>query len=78
MKPIFSIYDQFLSYFPTNVHWLVSLFLAVLLVVGIYKVLRRQLVYLVLLVILLPASAPILKNVWEKILEVLRFLLTKK
>lgn len=78
LKPLYSIYDQFLGFFPQRLHGLISLFLAVLLILGIYKVLRRQLVYLILLVILLPASLPILKNVWTQILEILRFLLSKK
>ena len=78
MDSIYSIYTQFLSYFPEKVHGLVSLFLGILLIVGIYKVLRRQLIYLVLLVILLPASVPILKNIWEQILEFLKFLLSRR
>lgn len=78
IQSIYSIYNQFLSYFPDKVHGLVSLALAVLIVVGIYKVLRRQLVYLILLVILLPASVPILRNIWDQILEILKFLLSKK
>lgn len=78
LDPIYSIYNQFLGYFPENVHWLVSLGLAALLVFGIYKVLRRQLVYIILLIVLLPASVPILKNVWEQVLEFLKFLLARK
>ena len=75
---IYSIYDQFLSNFPKHLHGLISLFLAGLLIFGIYKVLRRQLIYLILLVILLPASVPILKNVWVQLLEILKFLLSRR
>ncbi len=78
LDTIYSIYNQFLSYFPPKVHGLVSLGLAILLILGIYKVLRKQLIYLILLIILLPASVPILKNIWEQLLELLRFLLSKK
>jgi len=77
LDPIYSIYNQFLSYFPDNLHGVVSVALAILLVFGIYKVLRRQLVYLILLVILLPASVPIVKNIWELILTFLKFLLSR-
>lgn len=77
LESLFAIYNQFLGYFPTQVHWAVSLFLAILLALGIYKVLRKQFVYLVLLVILLPASVPILKNIWEQVLELLKFLLSR-
>lgn len=75
---VYSLYNQFLSYFPEKVHGLVSVALAVLVVIGIYKILRRQFVYLILLVILLPASLPILKNIWSGVVEILKFLLTRK
>lgn len=75
---IYGIYNQFLGYFPSSLHGLISFALGILLVVGIYKVLKRQLIYLVLLVILLPAAGPIMKNIWEQLLEVLKFLFTKK
>lgn len=78
LQSIYSLYNQFLNYFPPKVHGLVSLFLAILLIYGIYKVLRKQLIYLVLLVILLPASVPILKNIWEQLLEFLKFLLSRR
>ena len=78
LQNLYGIYDQFLSYFPSQLHGWVSLALAILLVVGIYKVLRRQMIYLILLVVLLPASVPILKNVWEQVLEIMRFLLSRR
>ena len=78
MQSIYSIYEQFINFFPPNLHGWVSLVLAVLLILGIYKVLRRQLIYLILLVVLLPASVPIMKNIWEQLLQLLRFLLSKK
>ena len=75
---LYSVYNRFLSYFPENIHWLISLFLAALLVYGIYKVIRRQFIYLILLVILLPASVPILRNIWQELLEILKFLVGDK
>ena len=78
LQSIYDIYSQFLSYFPDQLHPWVSLALALLLVVGIYKVLRRQLVYLILLVVLLPASVPILKSVWQQILGIIKFLLSRR
>lgn len=75
---IYALYGQFLSNFPPNTHGWISLALALLLVFGIYKVVRRQLVYLILLVVLLPASVPILKNIWEQLLEFLKFLISRR
>ncbi len=78
MDQILSIYNQFLSYFPTNLHGLVSLVLAVLIAIGVFKVIKKDFIYIILLVILLPASVPILKNIWESLSAIIKFLLTKR
>jgi hypothetical protein len=78
MDQIFSIYNQFLNYFPQNLHGIVSLALAVLIVIGIFKVIKKDFVYIILLIVLLPASVPILKNIWDSAVNVIKFLLTKR
>jgi hypothetical protein len=78
MDQIYGIYNQFLSYFPENLHGIVSLGLAVVIAIGIIKVLRREFVYIILLIVLLPASVPILKNIWASIYNIIQFLLDKK
>jgi hypothetical protein len=78
MDQILSIYNQFLNYFPSNLHGLVSLALAVLIAIGVFKVIKKDFVYIILLVILLPASIPILKNIWESVSGIIKFLLTKR
>jgi hypothetical protein len=78
MQEIYSIYNQFLSNFPSSMHWLVSVALAVLLVVAIYKTLKRNFIWIILLVILLPASVPILRNIWQTAVEFIKYLLTRQ
>ncbi len=78
MDQIYDLYNRFLSYFPTNLHGIVSIALAALIVYGIIKVLRRDFIYIILLIVLLPASVPILKNVWESLVNIIKFLLAKK
>ena len=78
MNQIYSIYNQFLSYFPKELHAIVSLALAALIVVGVLKVIKKDFIYLVLLIVLLPASVPILKNIWESLSNIVKFLLTKQ
>jgi hypothetical protein len=78
MDQIYSIYNQFLSYFPENLHGIVSLALAAVIAVGIIKVIKREFVYIILLVVLLPASVPILKNIWESVYNIFMFLLNKQ
>ena len=78
MDQIYSIYNQFLGYFPANLHGVVSLALAVVLAIGVYKVIKREFVYIIVLIVLLPASVPILKNIWASLSNILQFLLAKK
>ena len=78
MDQIYSIYSQFLSYFPENLHGIVSLALAALIVIGVFKVIKREFIYIILLIVLLPASVPILKNIWESLSNIIQFLLMKK
>ena len=73
-----SIYNQFLSFFPDNLHGVVSLALAILIAIGIFKVIKRDFVYIILLIVLLPASVPILKNIWESLANIINFLLARK
>jgi hypothetical protein len=78
MDSIYQIYQQFLSNFPPSIHPLVSIGLAVLIIYGIIKVVQRDFVYIILLVVLLPASLPILKNIWASLASIITFLLGKK
>jgi hypothetical protein len=78
MSEIYSIYSQFLGFFPNGTHWIVSLVLAVFLVVAIFKVIKRNFIWIILLIILLPASVPILHNIWESVVQLIKFLLTKR
>jgi hypothetical protein len=78
MDQIFSIYSQFLNYFPSSIHVIISLSLAALIVIGVFKVIKKDFIYIILLVVLLPASVPILKNIWDSALNIIKFLLTKR
>ncbi len=75
MSEIQSLYLQFLTNFPENLRPVVSIALAVLLLYSVFKVIKKEFVYIIALVVLLPASVPILKNVWQGILAFVKFLL---
>jgi hypothetical protein len=78
MSEIYSIYNQFLGYFPDSMHWLVSVVLAALLAFAVFQIVKRNFIYLILLIVLLPASVPILKNIWEGAVQVIKYLLTRQ
>ena len=78
MKQVYDIYNQFLSIFPHGMQWVVSIVLAVLLVYAIFKILKKNFIFIIVLVILLPASVPILMNIWQNLVILVKFLLTKR
>lgn len=75
MSEIQNLYLQFLSNFPARLQPIISLGLALLVIYSVFKVIRKDFIYLIALVVLLPASVPILKSVWEGILAFVKFLL---
>lgn len=77
LDQIYSLYYQFLGYFPVQYHGIISLALAVLLVVAIFKVIKKNFVFIIVLVLLLPQAVPILKTVWESVLQLLQFLIKR-
>lgn len=77
MDGIYQIYNQFLSYFPAGLHGLVSFLLAILIIYGVIKVIQKDFVWIIALIILLPASVPILKNIWDSLAHIINFLLAK-
>lgn len=73
-----SLYLQFLSNFPVTLRPLISIGVAILIVYSIFKVIKKDWIFLIALVILLPASQPILQSVWQGIVAFIKFLLNTK
>jgi hypothetical protein len=78
LADIQSLYLQFLNNFPATLRPLISIGLAVLIVYSIFKVIKKDWIFLIALVILLPASQPILQSVWQGIVAFIKFLLNTK
>ncbi len=75
MEALEELYQNFLNYFPAFFQPIVSIGLAVLLVYAVFQSLRRNFIFLIVLVVLLPASIPILKDVAEVLIRVVKYLL---
>lgn len=69
-----ALYLKFLAYFPPEFQPYISIILGVLLFVSIVQVLRKEFIWLIFLVVLLPASVPILKGIAEVLITVLKYL----
>lgn len=78
MDQIQSLYLQFLVNFPESLRPFISIALAVLLIYSIFKAIKKDFVYIIVLVILLPSSLSILKSVWGYVVEFIKFLLNTK
>lgn len=69
-----TLYTRFLSNFPPEFQPFISITLGIILFVSIVQVLRKEFIWLIVLVILLPASVPILKGIAVAIIELLKLL----
>ncbi|MBP9686235.1 MAG: hypothetical protein KBD66_00345 [Candidatus Doudnabacteria bacterium] len=74
LEQIFGFYARFLDFFPESLRPYVSILVGVCIVVAIFQVIRREFVWLIVLVVLLPASVPILKELLTVLLQFLRYL----
>jgi hypothetical protein len=78
MADIQNIYLQFLNAFPKGLQPIVSLVLAIFLIYSIIQVIRKNFIFLIALVVLLPASVPIIKGVGESAIMLIKFILNTK
>ena len=74
MQEIQNLYREFLNNFPENLQPIISIGLAVLLVYAIFKVIKKDFIFIIALVVLLPASVPILKACGREWLGLLSFI----
>ena len=78
MFEIQNLYLQFLNNFPVGLRPVVSVLAAVLVAYSVFKVIKKDFIYIIALVILLPGAVPILKSVWAGIVMFIKFLLNTK
>ena len=69
------IYDLILGFFPTQYHWAVSLFLLLAFLIVFVHFIRKSILFIVLLVLFVPASVPIIKNLLSQVLTWMQGLL---
>ena len=77
LDQLFNLYDRFLSLFPNYTHFWISLIIFVVIVFWLLQLVKKNIIWLVLLIVLLPVSIPILKSIFSGILSVLKFLLSQ-
>ena len=78
LAEIQNLYLEFLKNFPTALQPIISVGLAVLIIYSIFKVIRKDWIFLIALIILLPGSKPILQSIWNGVVVFIKFLLNIK
>lgn len=75
MNEIQNLYLQFLGNFPEGIRPVVSIVLAAFIIYSIFKVIKKDWIFIVVLIVLLPSSVPILKSVWQGVVGFVKFML---
>lgn len=70
-----NLYLEFLHNFPPAVQPIISILIAALIVYAIVQIIKKDFIYFIALIILLPASVPILKNIADTVVQFIRFLI---
>ena len=68
------LYIQFLANFPAQYQPIVSLVLGILIIYTVYRVIRRDFIFIIALVILVPSSIPVIRSIWAGLIMVLKYL----
>lgn len=68
------MYAHVLTNLPAEAQPFVSLILGVVVVVAVLQILKKNLIWLIVLVVLLPASISILRGITELLIKLLKFL----
>jgi hypothetical protein len=77
MDNLFQIYDKFLSLFPDGWHTIVSAIVLLAMIMLVLKYWKVGIIGIVLLVIFVPASVPVLKNIGMSVIDVVKHVINK-
>lgn len=66
-EKIYIAYNQFVSKFPEEYQWLVSLIIIIMVLVGLLHLVRKSLIWIILAIILFPGILPVLKNLFDSL-----------
>lgn len=77
MHYLFSAYNFFINNFPVKYQGIVSLALLAVILITLYQLIRKNIIWIILLVLFVPASIPILSKIGQGILIFLKYIVTK-
>jgi hypothetical protein len=68
---IFNIYNQFIGIFPEKYQWVVSIIIILALAAFLWNLIKKNWMWLVLLVVLFPGIVPVLQNVFNSLAKLM-------
>lgn len=68
-------YNQFLAIFPAPLQWIITLIVIIGLVVGFINLIRSNALFMILLIVLIPAFVPILQRFFSDLYAFFLYLL---
>jgi hypothetical protein len=71
---ISNAYLSFLHYFPAQLQPFVSIVFGLIVIYVVYRIIKRDFIFIIALVILVPAYIPILQSIWFWIVDFLKFI----
>ncbi|MEQ1500241.1 MAG: hypothetical protein ABL917_02620 [Parcubacteria group bacterium] len=69
-----NLYLQFLANFPVGFQPLVSGVVAIIIIYAVFRIIKRDFIFILALVILVPTSIPVLKSLWVGLVSVIKYL----
>ncbi len=72
LEEIYHLWEQFLHFFPSSLRWITSLIIFGLLVKLIISLIKKSFIWLILLVLFVPASIPLLKEIFGSVFRFLQ------
>lgn len=68
------IYVQFLANFPIQYQPVVSVVVGLIIVYVVYRIVKRDFIFILALVFLVPTSVPVLESIWSGFVSLLKYL----
>jgi len=67
VKQIFILYNQFIGIFPEQYQWIVSLVIVLVVASFLWQLIKKNIIWIVLVFVLFPGVLPVLKNLFDSL-----------
>jgi hypothetical protein len=75
LEQVYSLWLDFLALFPNSIRWLVSLVVFIIFVKIIINLVKKSFIWLLLLILFVPASIPLIKEIFSSLFNFLKLIL---